>query len=379
MNPNLQGKWFRSDPYVYSVGTTLTVKADYLAAARHMAAPEVAELVFTFTGTVGGVTGGALAVDASKLFDTIKFTDEEEVLNASGAMLRCQEILEFGSRAIDANAAGDVSSGSTNSSYVHRLRVTWEPDRAERPRDTRIPLEHFLEGGVLEFSTPAAVPTGWAAVQSDWRVRVNARVVDGRTKELKSRLTYREVAANTNQEYDYEINGSLRSAIVGSKLATTSYTSLAAYTTLFSRTLEMPPNYETHNLVDRYRRTIVGAAGSGGVNGAVDPFLASTPLAIPLLVPEKRQKIGAMIDTKTLHLDFLTTAPTSGRLLTSQIKNRTPNLAALVAGYTSTEDLQMAMATAGFVVDSTPGGSPVRSFAPTLVRRFPVRIKRTHR
>jgi hypothetical protein len=363
MNPNLEGRWFRSESFTYGLGTTFPVKTDFLAQARHMAAPEVAEIVLRFTGTVGAVTGGALGRDAAKLYDSVRFTDEEEVINCSGAGLRVVEQLEFGSKQRD---PADITSGSTNTAYVHRLRITFEPLKALRSRDTRIRLEHFLEGGEFLIQTASALPTGWAAVQADQRVRVYARVVDGRTKELKSRMTIREQAV-TNQEFDYEVNGSIRAAILTSKLATTGYTTLAPYTTFFSRTMEVPPNFETDLVTDRYVRF-------SDALGTNDEFLLAAPGAIPLIAPNRFQKIGEMIDAKTLHLDLLQAAPTSGRLITIAIKNRTPNLSALVAGFGSVDDLQVALADRGKVVDGTPGGTDVTGYHPTLVRRLPVRV-----
>lgn len=375
MNPNLDGRWFRSEAYTYNLGVTQPIKLDYLAQARHMTAPEVADIVVQFKGTVGAISGGALGIDAAKTIDTVRLTDEEEVVNASGAMLRLQEQMEFGSKQSDPL---DIASGSTNSSYEYRLKVTFDPPKALRSRDYRIPLEHFLEGGELVLVTPAAVPTGWAAVQADQKLRVYMRVVDGRVKELKSRLIYRELAV-TNQEYDYEINGSLRTAILGSKLATTGYTSLAAYTTIFSRTLELPPSFEASLLVENYRR-MSEALGAGTIQGVQsnDEFTKATPGAIPLVCAKRGYKIGQMTDTKTLHIDHLQAPATSERLLFSAVKNRTPNMSALVAGFTSVEDLQLGMKAAGKVVDDHDSGTPVTKYHPTLVRRLPVRISRSH-
>lgn len=364
MNPNLEGRVFRSEAYTYVLGNQFPVKLDFLAQARHMAAPEIADIFVTFTGTVGAVTGGALGKDAAKLFDNIQFIDEEEVINCSGQNLRVLEQMEFGNKQVDPS---DLTSGTTSTTYRYTLKITFEPLKAERSRDTRIPLEHFLEGGQFLISTPSAVPTGWNTVQSDQRIRVAMRVIDGRTKELKSRQTIRELAV-TNTEYDYEVNGSMRASFLSSKLATTGASSYGSVTSLFSRTLETPPQLETFYFLERYRRY----SDSLGSN---DEFAAATPTAIPIVSPNRFQKIGEMIDTKTLHVDFGSqSVPTSAKLVNVAIKNRTPGLAALVAGFGSVADLQVAMSERGRVVDSKPSGTPVEHFHPTLVRRLPVRV-----
>ena len=362
MNPNLVGRVFRSESFVYALGNVYSLKPDFLAQARHMAVPEVSDIIISFSGTVGAVTGGALGKDAAKLIDNVNFVDEEEVINCSGMNLRVLEQIEFGSKQVD---AADITSGSTNTTYRYNLKITFEPLKAERRRDTRVPLEHFLEGGQFLISTPSALPTGWAAVQSDQRLQVFMRVVDGRSKELKSRMTIRELAVN-NSEFDYEVNGSLRCAFLSSKIATTSGSSYASISTLFSRTLETPPSLQTFMFVDRYRRY----SDHLGTN---DEITAATPTAVPLVTPDRRQKIGEMIDTTTLHVDFGSqTVPTSARLVVNAIKNRTPNLAALVGGCGSVADLQVAMSERGRVVDSK--NTPVTQFHPTLVRRLPVRV-----
>jgi hypothetical protein len=364
MNPNLAGKTFRSDNIVYALGTAFTFRLDFMAQARNMAAPEVEELDFVFTGTVGAVTGGALGRDAAKLFDTVRFRDDDEVFNMSGAGARVLEQYEVGNKQVD---PGDLSSGTTNSSYIYRLRVLFQPPRrAQRGRDFRVPLAHFLEGGEITFQTPAAVPTGWNSVQSDWRVQLFARITDGRVRELKSRRRIMELAV-TNQEFDYPVNGFLRNALLTSKLATTGYTTLAGFTTFFSRTLETVPSYQTHMAVDEYRR----GADSLGTN---DEFTLAAPGAIPIKVGDREQKTGEMIDTRTLHLDLLQAAPTSGRIIIDSVVDRSPNLAALTEGYRSPAELAAAIRDFGYVVGDS-GNIPAKQMAATLVRRLPVRIK----
>jgi hypothetical protein len=368
MNPALSGKWFRSEKFVYGLNSQFVVRPDYLAPARQMTAPEVCQLAIVFTGTVGAVTGGALGRDAAKNFSQVLLRDEEEVVNASGAMLRVLEQVERGNKQVD---PADISSGATNSSYVYRLNIMFEPleTRAERPRDFRIPLQHFLEGGQMLINTPAAVPSGWAAVQADQRIQVFALVKDGRVPELKTRRRIYEQNL-TQQEFDYQVNGSVRCALLGSYLTTTGYTSLAAFSTLFSRTLETPPAFDTHIMVDEYRQF----ADSLGTN---DEFTLATPGAIPLRVPRRNQKIGEMLMTKTLHLDLLAAAPASGKILIDAVIDRTPNLAALVAGYQSPGELAQAIKQHGEVVGY--GDSyKAAAFVGDLARKLPIRIRPGH-
>lgn len=367
MNPGMSGKWFRSEAKTYSVSQQFDFKTDFLAPARQMAAPEICEMKFVFTGTVGAVSGGALGRDAAKLIDQVVIRDEEEVINASGAMLRLLEQVELGSKQVD---PADISSGATNTSYRSVLRFLFEPldSRAVRPRDFRMPLAHMLEGGQILVNTPAAVPTGWAAVQSDNKLQIFVRIVDGRVMELKSRRrVYEQIVSQ--QEYDYQVNGSLRNAIIGSKLATTGYTSVgvAAYPTMYSRTLETVPSTPAQNFQDEYRQF----SDSLGTN---DEFVLATPGAVALKVPVRGQKTGAMIDTKTLHIDLQAAAPTSGRLLIDAVIDRTPNLAALVTGYSSPGELGQAIGQRGIVIGAN-GDIPAKQMVASLVRRLPVKLR----
>lgn len=363
MNSDLHGRWFRSRSMPWVTGSTLDVDLNFLANARHMTAPEVAELVLVFTGTVTPAGGTLQGEDFAKFFANVNFRDEAEMINASGNMLRLLAMMELGSKFVD---VADIGMGAATA-VTFRLPILFEPlpTRAERPRDTRVPLVNFLEGGNLLIQLAAALPTNAGAAAGDWNVQVFARVVDGRKRELKTRRRIWEQVIN-QQEFDYQVNGAIRSAIIGSNLTTTGYTSLVGFTTLFSRTLDLPPSFETHILVDQYRRT-------SDALGTNDEYTLAAPGGIPLVVPTRHKKIGTMILTPTLHLDMRAAAPASGRLLVDAIVDRTPNMSALSAGYGSPEELAQAINARGRVVGSA-GNMNAREVPKPLARKLPIRI-----
>lgn len=367
MNPEQKGLPLRSNPEVYSLNNGITFKLDFLAKARHMAAPVVDEIDIVFTGTVGGVTATVLGRDCAKIYDLIKFRDAEDVINASGAGMRVWEQMELGAKQVDGAA---VASGATNASYNYRMRIPFNsPYRADRGEDFAIPLAHFLEGGEFTIQTPAAVPTGWAAVQNDWKVTLYAYVRDERKRELKSRRRIREEAV-TQQEFDYQINGFLRAAILTSKLTTTGYTELLAlYSSLNSRTLNWPASYATYELPDNYRFNTEHFATN-------DEFLltSTTAGALGIVLPDRYQKTGQMIETKTLHLDLQAAAPTGGRLLTDVVVDRAADLAAIVAGFGSPGEVQQAVKERGKVNGGDGREYDVRAFNAALARKLPIRI-----
>lgn len=357
------GIYCRSELLTYSLGTPLIIRPDFLQPAAGMRAPEIADIMIRFSGTVGGVSGTALGEDAAKLYENIRIVDDAEIVNASGACLRVLEQLEFGSGQVD---PATVASGATNASYSYVLRITFEPKKALRPRDTRIPLEHFLNGGQFTIQTASAVPTGWNTVQSDQRVQVWVRVVDGRVRELKSRMEIKEQVMSQS-EFRYPVFGSLRCAIITSKLTTTGYTSLATLTQFDSDTLKLPPTTDPFIFLDRYRRM-------SWALGTNDEFADGTPSAIALVNADYQQKIGCMPNVDNLHIRQNVTPVTQQRLLTVTIRNRTMRLAALVSGSLSEADLLAKIANQGVVVDGKPGGTPAVDYDPVLVRRLPIRF-----
>jgi hypothetical protein len=361
MNELQDGIWLRSNPETWSAGGGVNFKLDFLGAARHMKAPEVAFIGIRFAGTVNSAAGTAAAgADAAKLLSNFKFTDAEEVVNCSGHNLRLNEMIELGPRQLD---PADLAAGAADEARVFWIVVPFYLFKAERSRDTCIRLEHFLEGGQIEC-TWGALPTGY----DGWTgtVRLFFYVFDGRTPELKSRLTIREVSM-TQQETTYDVNGSLRTLVGTSKLTTTSASSWAAFTSFDSQTLRWPAAIESDALVRRYR------FHSDGLN-TNDPIVASTPLAVPFVTPDRFQKIGSMPDIKTVHLDLKAAPPTNAKLLIVAIKDRNAGLGALVAGYANVGDYQAAMEARAKVVSAKGNHKPAVQVLPELVRRLPARI-----
>lgn len=364
MTPELRGIYYRSNPEIVTLGSSVTIKPDYLAQAKYMDAPEVWTIVVVFTGTVGAITGGALGRDAAKIFDTIKFRDSDDVLNVSGAGMRVMEQLEWSGKQVD---PADIASGATNATYSYSLRIPFAPWRAVRPKDFAVPTQNFLDGGEFTLTFASAVPTGWAAAQADWRVQLFAEVKDGRRAELKSRRRIKEEAMS-QQEFDYQVNGQLRSAILSSKLATTGYSSWASFATLNSRTLKLPAAFQTKLFFDEYRR-------EADTFGANDEFLLAAPGALPLVVPRDKQKIGAMVNTKSLHIDLLAAPPTSARLITDTVIERNANQSATQLGYDGPGPTGQAIRQSGVVVGAA-GNYPLKAFNGDLARYMPLRVKK---
>lgn len=363
MTPELYGVTLRSNPEPVVLGASKSIKADYLSQARNMTAPEVWGVEVRFTGTVGAITGGALGRDAAKLFDSIKFRDDDDVLNASGAGLRVMEQLEYGERQVD---PADIASGATNATYVYSLFVPFAPPRTRRAKDFAIPVANFLDGGEFTIQFGTAVPTGWNALQSDWQVQIFADVRDGRRVEAKSRRRIKEEATPA-QEFDYQVNGFLRSAILTSKLTTTGYTTLAGFTTFNSRTLKWPAAYQARGLLNLYRREHIAGLATN------DEFTLAAPGAVAIMVPRHDQKTGCMPDMKTLHIDLLQAVPASGRLITDTLIDRNPTRVSQLFNYKGAGPLGAAVKSMGRVVGEA-GNYGISQFNADLARKLPYRL-----
>lgn len=363
MTPELYGTILRSNPEPVVLGGAKTIKPDYLNQARGMTAPEVNGIEVRFTGTVGAITGGALGRDAAKIFDTIRFKDDDDILNAAGCELRIWEQMQMGERQVD---PADIASGATNSTYTYSLWIPFALPRAKRARDFSIPVANFLDGGEFTIQFASAVPTGWAAFQSDWSVQVFAHVQDGRRLEAKSRLRLKSEATPA-QEFDYQVNGFLYSAFLSSKLTTTGYTSLAGFTTFNSRSLKWPAALQTRTLVNVYRREQTSFSAS-------DEFLLAAPGAIPILAPYHDQKIGRLPDLKTLHIDMLQAVPASGRLFTASIIDRNPQRVSTMFNYKGPGAAGHAVKQLGYVKGAADNYD-MATFNVDLARKMPYRIK----
>jgi hypothetical protein len=359
MTPELFGVPLRSNPELFALGAAKTFKADYLNQARGMTAPEVWGIEVRFTGTVGAITGGALGRDAAKLFDTIKFRDDDDVYNVSGAGSRVLEQLEFGEKQIDPT---DIASGSTNSTYVYSLYVPFAPRRCRRAKDFAIPVANFLDGGEFTIQFASALPTGWNTAQADWTVQLFADVKDGRRKEAKSRRRIKEEATPA-QEFDYQVNGYLRSLILTSKLTTTGYTALTGFTTFNSRTLKWPAAFQARTLLNMYRRNAPALATN-------DEFALAAPGAVALLAPQWDQKIGTLPDCKTVHIDLLQAVPTNGRMITDVLIDRNATRVAQQFNYKGAGALGNAVKSIGMVKGQSMN-YPIAAFNADLARKLP--------
>ena len=366
MQPQNQGQWLRGETLSFATSSKLKFKTDYLSKGRSFDAAEIAEFMLQFTGTVGGLTGTALGIDAPKLFSRVFIRDKDTRVDASGAVIFAANDVEFGG-VNRADLPATVASGSTNSSYEYNLSVPFEfAQYARRTNDYRIPLPYILEGGSIQCNLAAAVPTGWNTAQSDWTVTLWTRVVENRVRELKSNLVYEQFNHTRSEDY-FPIHGSARGIIATTDLTTTDYTSLSTYTVINSRTLDYESDFDPRVYRRRYvRQGKIGVSASGN-NLVIDQK------AWPILFADYDQRIGAMPDIDQLDIRLGAAPVANAALLAEKLISRNMTLAAMWMGYNSPAELAAAIQQYGFVVDEK--NTPVGQYDPVLVTRMPIRLR----
>lgn len=361
MTPDQDGILLASNPEAFALSAVFNIKTDFLAKARKMAAPEVAELIIRLTGTVGGHTATALGIDSYKLVKKLILSDDDEFVNISGASIRTLECMDFGSKQVDPAA---VASAASNASYITEIRFTFEPPRMHNAKDYRVPAVNFLDGGQIQVQCADAFPTGWTT-SSTLSLRVWARVVDAKKKRLKARRKVTEQSFNRDDDF-YPVDGAVRALIVSSLLTTTSYTALTGVTVVNSTNLDLFPDLPVSLTKNRYRRM------ADALNETTDPFV--NDLAIAVISPDRDQSIVNMPQVRAAHLR-LGSVPTSAIVIKDVLVARPPNISSIHMGFPDVASYQLGVLHGGHVIDGTDKGTPIRQVPPELARIMPVEIK----
>jgi len=368
------GIYGRSRGYTFGLSQNINVDTNFLDQFMGWDAPEIAEFLLVFSGSVtAGGGGAALGRDAAKLFNNVDIRmSGGQIVNGGGAPLRVNEQNEYGDKQLD---PADVTAAGTNAAYEYQLAIPFEFPKSgdEYKRDCRLSLKAFKAlGGQITIRTPSALPTNWSTATGT--VEVYARVVEGRNRQANAFYTLLEYNVTQIEDY-YPIEGSARYLGLTSRLETTGYTSLIAttYNSFDSRTLGWEAGLHPRILRDRYRHLHL-AVGTNDEHLLVPVALAGPAFgAIPIVSPDKDQRIVRMPMLGRLHLDLNAAAPASGVIMAGAIKDRAPIYSAYAMGYQDVNQYLSDVLNMGVVRDGKD--SPVANFDPFLVNRMPVRIK----
>lgn len=365
-NQNNKGVWEKSDALDFALSRNLNFKLHFLEPfLSTMKAPEIVEMRFEFTGTVNSSAGNdALGLDAHKLCNRLRVADKFGAwIDCSGEGLRIHSIIEMAARHVDMTT---LAAGAADASRTWFVNIPLDLIKAERGRDSCIQAWQLQDGGSVVMTTPTALPTGWDGFTGT--VTLWCKVRDGRRRESKSRISIRDYVINSQQD-NYSVDGSLRSMVVFTELATTSMTSLAAFTTIDSTALGYPPGMKTSVLRADYIRQLDGAAHAN------DPIISE--LAIPLVFPDRRQKIGQQPILGTVRIDLKAAPAASSRMLVVAFVDRDPRLGAQQLGYPDVTTAMAAAGTLGEVVSAKGKNIPLAAMSTRLQRLLPQRIAGT--
>lgn len=369
------GIYGRSRGYAFGLAQNINVDTNFLDQFMGWDCPEIAEFLLVMSGSVtAGGGGAALGRDAAKLFDNVDIRmSGGQIVNGGGATLRVNEQAEYGDKQLD---PADVTTSGTNAAWEYSLSIPFEFPKSgdEYKRDCRLSLKAFKAlGGQITIRTPAALPTNWSTATGT--VEVYARVVEARNRQANAFYTLLEYNVTQIEDY-YPIEGSARYIGLTSRLATTGYTSLIAttYNSFDSRSLGWEAGLHPRILRDRYRHLHLAVLGTTDEH-LLTPLATAGPAfgAIPIVNPDKDQRIVRMPMMTRLHLDLNAAAPAGGVLMVGAIKDRAPIYSAYACGYQDQNQYLADILANGTVRDGKD--TPVAQFDPFLVNRMPVRIK----
>lgn len=355
------GQVFRSKGDAWSTGKKFNVDLSFLDEARDMAYPEITELRVHFEGSVttaGGTTFNA--EDGCRLIANVQVRDgKEDRVNVQGTSLRAIDQIMYGDAFTDPAQQG---AASTDTDYDMWLRVPFSPIKARSRSDFHVPLSDLINGGKIFLSLCTTNPVANVTVNSG-TVYVYARVVDGRKPRAKSRLSWLE-QATTLREERFPIGGSLYTAfMIAPNDGAASYQSWtgANYDEITSLTLRYTA-LKREYLVDDYQAESHPESS--------DVLIAGK--ALPLVTPRRDQKIGGLLDVRTLHTKLGAAPPSNSYLVYGVVTDRNPELAARAAGYGSVEHYAAAVKATGRVKSPKGSHKPATGFAPTLAKRLPI-------
>lgn len=365
MTGNLARK-IKSRPITWQAGQQLPIDLSFLDQLSGMKYPEIKEIAIRFVGSVTTANDGTTfnSEDACRILAQIQLDDGADTrVLLSGTSLRAVAQREYGLAHQDPS---QQAANTTNTAYEFILKIPYHLRKARRRADTRMPLSD-LRGGNLSLTCCAANPVASVTVNSG-TFEIWVRVIEARTGELKSRISWIEANA-TLAEDSYTINGAIRDAffVAPQAVGTAGYQSITGMGTVTSQSLDLSQVPRTM-LVDDYRQE----STPDNTND-----LAVAGKLYPIRSPGADHKLGTMPDLRTLHLLFSGSLPTGTKFVCCKVVMRNPTLSARAMGFTNEAELSAALGTHG-VVKNAPGGQAkhVTQWTPGLRKVLPLRLQR---
>jgi hypothetical protein len=196
----------QSTSYPWTSGTPITVDLGFLNTAPNFDAPEIRELRFSVAGTVTVAAANTFRGRAMAQFFQQTLLDDirGNRINCLGSSIRQIQQREYGAAYTD---PADIVGLQTGVAWGVQLVVSFEPRRANKPSDYRIPVIDLTgPGGKLIINTTTATGINANVTILTANVQVFAVVVDGGKPTVRSRLSWIDLGAPI-QDQLYPING----------------------------------------------------------------------------------------------------------------------------------------------------------------------------
>lgn len=362
---------YRSESRSWAQGATISFSTAFLDPARKMVAPEIESIDIHAVLTVNTAAANtALGGMFAQTFDKVQIADPAgDRVNLRGTSLRQVQWMEYGEGYQDPANVSPSQAGATVDGW---LRIPIHPLKARRRADFRIPLQEFLDGGLISLYCKNAALIGGTNAQ--WTItagtfEIVVRVVEARNRELKSRACWIDYDM-TQQEFSYPVGGSLRyaAAYVGeSGEFVGAQTTWGTTQQISSRTLDLSNIPYNFFRTDYLRKSF---SVNSSLDGVANNFL------LPVYAPHQDQKTPQLADMATLHFKTDTALPaTSPKMIVCSITDRSPTLSMRTWRQSSQAGLSKVLNNNAYVktAQGTMKSDKVQNWGDYLPRRLPLK------
>jgi hypothetical protein len=368
----------RSQTLNYAPNSTIVFPLNFLDPARGMRAPVIKNVGLLVKVNCDTGSSGGPARMFPMMFSRIRIMDAGlDRVNLRGSSARIMNQMEFGAAYHDGKDVAAAQTGDTSVSFF--LNFPFNPHKSRRRNDYGIPLFELIDGGSIEVSTGAALlKTNYATINTSTTLQLFVDVDDGRTREVKSRLCYRDTDI-TQTEYNVPIGGALRwFAFYGGEGTLYNQTALTAQN-FTSQTLGfsiMPREvFRNGYQLEQVHGVRTADPANTASSGAEDAFY--TMEAVALQMVDADQKIPEMPAVASLHVqtDQAITTSNLPKYIFSFIAARDASLSARTVNAASPGQLQDAMAKHGTIKTASGKVSPLSAWPADAIRAMPVKLR----
>jgi hypothetical protein len=361
---------YRSQNLAFAASSSAPIPLAFLEPAKQKAFGVIHEILIRIQLNLTVAMGNSfLSKLAPQILTFFRLTDRAgNRVFLRGSSMRVMNQHEFG----DAYTDGANLGAGAAQAFEFYMRVSFMPSKSRRRADYGIPVRELLDGGTMEaFWSPANVFGANVTINSG-SIECYFEVIDERTPELKSRMTYLDYDV-TLQEFYYPVTGSLRWATYYSENRDNAATPLVAQNIL-SNTLGLP-FFPSTLFQDRHKSENWPRIGDSAATILTEDVVAAG-FAIPIEICRRDQKISPLIDTASLHMKTDQAIPAAvNKMIICAIQDRNAGLAVTDMAAQSEAQLNAALSKYGYIRTAQNSDWPIAMAPKVLQKRLPLKIK----